>query len=138
MINLIPVLTARVDHDLKAVHWEPAIIKADDTLHELYRLIGCDLVQFVRLQLGEDVFDVWCDEEFAIKGEKMVPTLGIDTGGSEPVILCNNLVITRTDEDGNTTGLKQTDFHKLINYAFVDSQKILLRFMEELEGLQRA
>ena len=92
----IQVLTLEVNHKIKAIIPHVRFIDSEKTLEELYRIIGCDSIDLVRIEVDGKFFDIYCDDEFLLK-EKPVPTLFL----SDEQVLCGNLVFTTCDKDGN-------------------------------------
>lgn len=74
------------------------------TLHELYRLIGCSLVDVVRLT---DVIDMWLDDEGLYNSQTVnrLATLLARTYGFTHQPYFGTAVIARCDRNGNTAGL---------------------------------
>lgn len=63
----IQVLTLEVDHKIKAIIPHVRFIDSDNTLSELYKLIGCDLIDIAQVEVGGKYFDVYCNDEFLLK-----------------------------------------------------------------------
>ena len=112
----IQVLTLEVDNKNKVIVPHVRFIDSDNVLSELYRIIGCDLVELVQVEVGGKFYDVYCDEEFLLK-EKPVPTLFL----SGEQVLCGNLVFTTCDEEGKLGGVKEEDIGKLIDFILVQA-----------------
>ena len=85
-------------------------IAADDTLQELRRIIGCDLVTCTEIEVGGKLYDVWSDDE-GLMVEKPVPTLYVN----DDLVLFGNLVFA-TNNEGETAGLEQVDVARLLLY----------------------
>ena len=115
----IQVLTLEVDHKIKAIIPHVRFIDSDNVLSELYRIIGCALVEVVQVKVEGKFYDVYCDEEFLLK-EKPVPTLYLN----DEQVLCGNLVFTTCDEDGKFGGVTENDIDKLINFILVQAVKL--------------
>ena len=114
----IQVLTLEVDHKIKAIIPHVRFIDSDNVLSELYRIIGCDLVELVQVEVGGKFYDVYCDEEFLLK-EKPTPTLYLNA----EQVLCGNLVFTTCDENGKLGGVTEEDIDKLIDFILIRAVK---------------
>ena len=115
----VKVLTLEVDHKIKAIVPHVRFIDSDNTLEEMYRLIGCDLIDIAQVEVGEKFFDVYCDDEFFLK-EKPVPTLFLE----DESVLCGNLVFTTCDRDGKLEDISEKDIDKLIDFILVQAVKL--------------
>ena len=113
------VLTLEVDHKIKAIVPHVRFIDSSKTLSELYKIIGCDLVEVVQVEVGGKFFDVYCDEEFLLNNNP-VSTLFL----SDEQILCGNLVFTTCDEEGKLGSVTENDIDKLINFILVQAVKL--------------
>ena len=115
----IKVLTLEVDYKLKGIF--PKVREIENSLESFYKIIGCDMIDIVQIEVEGKFFDVICDDEFLLK-EKPVPTLFIDNEN----VLCGNLIFMTCDEEGNTQGLTDEDIQKLTNYIL--EQAFRLRY----------
>lgn len=113
----IKVLTLEVDHELKGIFQQVRLI--ENGLESFYKIIDCDLIEIVQIEVEGKFYDVICDEEFLLK-EKPVPTLFIDNEN----VLCGNLIFTTCDEDGKTQGLTDTDIKILMEYILKQAFKM--------------
>ena len=52
-------------------------ISPDNVLNDLYKILNCELVTCVEIQVGGKFFDVWSDDEALLK-DKPVPNLYVD------------------------------------------------------------
>lgn len=80
----------------------------EDSLDQLYKLIGCERVDYVEITLDNDQYDLWCDDEFLLKQEEEVLGLAwYDQSHStaNPTVILGNAVITHTNDEGETTGM---------------------------------
>ena len=115
----IQVLTLEVDHKNKVIVLHVRFIDSDNVLSELYKIIGCDLVKVVQVEIEGKFYDVYCDEEFLLK-EKPVPTLYINA----EQILCGNLVFTTCDTDAKRGSVTEEDIGKLIDFILIQAIKL--------------
>ena len=84
---------------------KPFVFNSDtDTLHMLYNLIGCTLVQVV--SMDKDI-DLWVDEEGLLSSEFYVTQFDFN---NERHRYAGNVVILKTDwKTGNTTGFENLE-----------------------------
>lgn len=115
----IKVLTLEVDYKKKVIIPHVRFIDSDNVLSELYRIIGCDPVEVVQVEVEGKFYDVYCDEEFLLK-EKPIPTLYLNA----EQVLCGNLVFTTCDEEGKLGGVTKEDIDKLIDFILVQAVKL--------------
>ena len=115
----VKVLTLEVDHKIRAIIPHVRFIDSDNTLEEMYRLIGCDLIDIAQVEVGGKFFDVYCDDEFLLK-EKPVPTLFLE----DEQVLCGNLVFTVCDKDGKLEDISEEDIDKLIDFILIQAVKL--------------
>lgn len=83
----------------------------DKRLKEMYGCLNCDYVECVQVNIDGEQYDLWCDEEFLLKGKKF-PTLYIN----EELIIYGNFLFARSNEDGEMISLKSEDFGKIISF----------------------
>ena len=120
----IKVLTLEVNHEMKGIFPNVRII--ENSLENFYKIIGCDLIDIVQIEVAGKFYDVICDEEFLLK-EKPVPTLFVN---SEQV-LCGNLIFTTCDENGKTQGLTDEDIQNLTTYI-INQAFELRKYLSEI------
>ena len=100
-------------------------IAADDTLQELRRIIGCDLMTCTEIEVGGKFYDVWSDDE-GLLVEKPVPTLYI----SDDLVLFGNLVFA-TNNESETAGLEQADVVRLLLYLDQQAKELERWFVRQ-------
>ena len=100
-------------------------IAADDTLQELRRIIGCDLMTCTEIEVGCKFYDVWSDDE-GLLVEKPVPTLYI----SDDLVLFGNLVFA-TNNESETAGLEQADVVRLLLYLDQQAKELERWFVRQ-------
>ena len=94
-------------------------LDSENILDEMYKIIGCDLVELVEIEVEGKFYDVYCDEEFLLKNNP-VPTLFIDS----EQILCGNLIFTTRDEEGNAADITNDDVKKLTKFISKQENKL--------------
>ena len=110
------ILTLEVNHEEKSLIPHIRAIDEADTLNEYYRLLGCQCIDMVAIDVDGYSYDVVCDDEGLFR-EPMVPTLYI----SEEQVLFGNLAFVKIDEEGYTVGLEKEDIERLLHY--IENQK---------------
>lgn len=95
-------------------------ISHDNVLKDLYKILNCDLVTCVEIEVGGKFFDVWADDEALLK-DKPVPNLYVD----DELIFFGSVAFAKTDEDGEMVGLDSDDIHLLWDFALAQFPKLL-------------
>ena len=95
-------------------------IAPDNVLHDLYKILNCELVTCVEIQVGGKFFDVWSDDEALLK-DKPVPNLYVD----DELIFFGSVAFAKTDEDGELIGLNSDDIHLLWDFYLAQFPKLL-------------
>ena len=95
-------------------------ISPDNVLHDLYKILNCDLVTCVEIEVGGKFFDVWSDDEALLK-DKPVPNLYVD----DELIFFGSVAFAKTDEDGELVGLDSDEIHLLWDFAIAQFPKLL-------------
>ncbi len=98
-------------------------ISHDNVLHDLYKILNCELVTCVEIEVGGKFFDVWSDDEALLK-DKPVPNLFVD----DELIFFGSVAFAKTDEDGELVGLDSDEVHLLWNF-YLDSFPKLFNFL---------
>lgn len=119
----LQVLTLEIDHELKGIFPHVREIDSTDVLNEMYKIIGCEMIDIVQIEAEGKNYDVYCDDEFLLK-EKPVPTLYLDNEN----VLCGNLVFTTCDEEGNVAEVSDDDIKILTEYILVQAFKLHFYF----------
>ena len=95
-------------------------ISPDNVLHDLYKILNCDLVTCVEIEVGGKFFDVWSDDEALLK-DKPVPNLYVD----DELIFFGSVAFAKTDEDGELVGLDSDETHLLWDFYLAQFPKLL-------------
>lgn len=105
-------------------------IDENNTLHEMYRLLHCDIVEHASFYFDGMEYDLWFDEEFLLKpGPYMATFLLGECKPGNCQIVCGSWMISRSDEQGCTIGLTKNDIKKLMRY--IDINRKLLHIAIE-------
>ena len=116
--SLLKVFTLEVNDNTISPHVRH--ISPDNVLHDLYKILNCDLVTCVEIEVGGKFFDVWADDEALLK-DKPVPNLYID----DELIFFGSVAFAKTDENGELVGLNSDDIHLLWDFAIAQFPKLL-------------
>ena len=116
--SLLRVFTLEVNDHTISPHVR--YISPDNVLQNLYKILNCDLVTCVEIEVGGKFFDVWADDEALLK-DKPVPNLYID----DELIIFGSVAFAKTDEDGEMVGLDSDDIHLLWDFAIAQFPKLL-------------
>ena len=95
-------------------------ISPDNVLNDLYKILNCELVTCVEIEVGGKFFDVWADDEALLK-DKPVPNLYVD----DELIFFGSVAFAKTDEDGELVGLDSDEIHLLWDFAIAQFPKLL-------------
>ena len=95
-------------------------ISPDNVLHDLYKILNCDLVTCVEIEVGGKFFDVWSDDKALLK-DKPVPNLFVD----DELIFFGSVAFAKTDEDGELVGLDSDEIHLLWDFYLAQFPKLL-------------
>ena len=95
-------------------------ISPDNVLKDLYKILNCDLVTCVEIEVGGKFFDVWADDEALLK-DNPVPNLYVD----DKLIIFGAVAFAKTGEDGELVGLDSDDIHLLWDFAIAQFPKLL-------------
>ena len=85
---------------------------------DLKRLLGIDSpLDCIERKVNGKVFDVWIDDEGALKDDDEIAAVTfMEESGNPCELLLGNLLIANHDEEGRTTGLSDEDI-KLVKNA---------------------
>ena len=116
--SLLKVFTLEVNDHTISPHVR--YISPDNVLQNLYKILNCDLVTCVEIEVGGKFFDVWSDDEALLK-DKPVPNLYVD----DELIFFGSVAFAKTDEDGELVGLDSDEIHLLWDFAIAQFPKLL-------------
>ena len=95
-------------------------ILPDNVLHDLYKILNCELVTCVEIEVGGKFFDVWSDDEALLK-DQPVPNLFVD----DELIFFGSVAFAKTNEDGDLIGLDSDEIHLLWDFYLAQFPKLL-------------
>ena len=95
-------------------------ISPDNVLHDLYKILNCQLVTCTEIEVNGKLFDVYSDDEALLK-DKPAPNLYID----DDLIIFGSVAFAKADEEGKLVGLSHEDVQLLWNFALTQFPKLL-------------
>ena len=116
----LKVFTLEVDAATNSISPHVRYISPDNVLHDLYRILNCQLVTCSEIDVDGKLFDVWSDDEALLKPNP-VPNLYID----DDLIIFGSVAFAKSDDEGKLVGLERDDLHLLWNFAQVQFPKLL-------------
>ena len=84
-----------------------------DSLQNLYKLINTDIVEHLNVKVNDKEYDFWFDEEGKLK-EGVKPTYPLFYNEKLYDIIFGNIVVTKSDEEGEITGIPDEEFDSLV------------------------
>ena len=120
MSSPLKVFTLEVDAATNSIFPHVRYISPDNVLHDLYRILNCELVTCTEIDVDGKLFDVWSDDEALLKPNP-VPNLYID----DDLIIFGSIAFAKSDDEGKLVGLERDDLHLLWNFAQVQFPKLL-------------
>ena len=116
----LKVFTLEVDAATNSISPHVRYISPDNVLHDLYRILNCQLVTCTEIDVDGKLFDVWSDDEALLKPNP-VPNLYID----DDLIIFGSVAFAKSDDEGKLVGLERDDLHLLWNFAQIQFPKLL-------------
>ena len=116
----LKVFTLEVDAATNSISPHVRYISPDNILHDLYRILNCQLVTCTEIEVNGKFFDVWSDDEALLKPNP-VPNLYID----DDLIIFGSVAFAKSDDEGKLVGLERDDLHLLWDFAQVQFPKLL-------------
>ena len=120
MTTPLKVFSLEVDTVTKSISPHVRQISPDNVLKDLYRILNCNLVTCIEIEVGGQLFDVWSDDEALLKA-KPVPNLYID----DELIFFGSIAFAKADEEGKMVGLSHEEIQLLWKFSIVQFDKLL-------------
>ena len=92
---------------------EGVTFDTEDSLQNLYKLINTDIVEHLEVDVNGKRYDFWFDEEGKLK-EGTTPTYPLFYNGKLYDVIFGNIVVTKTNEEGETIGIPDEEFDSLM------------------------
>ena len=118
--SLLKVFTLEVNNETNTISPHVRHLSPDNVLEDLYKVLNCDLVTCVEIEVGGKFFDVWADDEALLK-DKPVPNLYVD----DELIFFGSVAFAKTDENGELVGLDSDEIHLLWDFYLAQFPKLL-------------
>ena len=122
------LFTLEVNTETKSITPHVRYISPDNVLKDLYRILNCDLVTCIEIEVNGNLFDVYSDDEALLK-DRPVPNLYID----DDLIIFGSVAFAKANDDGKLVGLSRHDIHMLWDFALKQFPK-LLSFIARQKG----
>ena len=123
----LKVLALELDSDTYSISPHIRYIDSENTLADMYKIIGCDLVTCTGIQINGQYFDVWSDDEALLK-DNSFPSLYVN----DDLVIFGNIIFSKCDDEGKTIGLDNGELQIL--YRFVKNQfSKLLHWLNNLK-----
>ena len=120
MSSPLKVFTLEVDAATNSISPHVRYISPDNVLHDLYRILNCELVTCTEIEINGKFFDVWSDDEALLKPNP-APNLYID----DDLIIFSSVAFAKSGDEGQLIGLERDDVHLLWNFAQAQFPKLL-------------
>ena len=91
--------------DIDSIQMARCLIDNENILNELYKFIGCNMVDCVKFN---DRIDIWCDDEALLKNG----IAGVAIIGEKQLV--GNLIFIGHDGEGNCASLSEGEFNEVI------------------------
>lgn len=91
------------------------VVRADG-LDDYYKLIDCRCIDIVSRRIGENVYDIICDDEGLLVDSPRVSA--VDSAG-QPMLVGNLLIAGLADEEGHLTDLTADDIDYIAKRVLV-------------------
>ena len=120
MTSPLRLFTLEVNSASNSITPHVRYISPDNVLHDLYKILNCEIVTCTEIQVNDKLFDVWSDDEALLKNNPS-PNLYIDND----LIIFGSVAFAKADDDGKLVGLSQNDIHLLWDFALKQFPKLL-------------
>lgn len=114
------LFSLEVNTETKSITPHVRYISPDNVLKDLYKVLNCQLVTCIEIEVKGKFFDVYADDEALLK-EKPVPNLYID----DDLIIFGSIAFAKADEEGKLVGLTHDDVQLLWHFALAQFPKLL-------------
>ena len=102
-------------------------LQPDTILHDMYKILDCNLVTCNEIQINGQYFDIWSDDE-ALLVDSPFPSLYIN----DDLVIFGNLLFAKSDNEGKVVGLDFDDPPLIFNF-FLNQFPKLLNWFEKFE-----
>lgn len=91
-----------------------------------YPLLNCDIIDIVSRKIGDNYYDIVCDDEGLFK-DPLIPTcVNFNENGKLEEVIHGNVFICKTDEEGELTSLTEKETEEILknSIAILHKDKI--------------
>lgn len=120
MNSPLKVFTLEVDAATYSISPHVRYISPDNVLKDLYRILNCELVTCIEIEVNGKLFDVYSDDEALLKPNP-VPNLYID----DNLIIFGSVAFAKADDEGKLVGLTHDDVQLLWNFCLKQFPRLL-------------
>ena len=119
-LSQLRIFTLECDATINSISPHVRYISSDNVLKDLYRILNCELVTCIEIEVNGKLFDVYSDDEALLKPNP-VPNLYID----DDLIIFGSVAFAKADDEGKLVGLTHDEVHLLWNFSLVQFPKLL-------------
>lgn len=87
----------------------PYVVEIDGSLDSYYQILKCDMFDIATRRIGENYYDIYCDDEGLFKCNPIVSAM---SPNNHPMLV-GNLFITKTDDEGETISLTDQEIEEV-------------------------
>lgn len=87
----------------------PYIAEIDGTLNSIYQILKCDTFNIATRRIGENYYDIYCDDEGLLKCNPVVSAM---FSNHQPMLV-GNLFVTKTNDEGETISLTDEEIEEV-------------------------
>lgn len=95
----------------------------DTFLHEYYKILNCDTIDIISRKIGNNYYDIICDDEGLLKANPIPSMLVVDDADRIIQFLVGNIYIVKHDEDGNEISLNNDEIDEVMSNIYIISCK---------------
>ena len=81
------------------------------SLEEYYNILNCTTFDIASRRIGENVYDIYCDDEGLLQCNPIVSAVSSDRNP----MLVGNLFVTKTNDEGETISLTQEEISEVLD-----------------------
>lgn len=105
-----------------------------ESYKDFYELLGCRLFDIPKRQIGEDVFDIYCDDEALLKKELPQVSLAyFDRFGNIVDAIYGNVFICKHDSEGETISLTDKEVSEILKNEVILQDVETKKYTTQLE-----
>ena len=105
-VNNNVIHATRVEYDTKDKNY----------LDAYYKVLNCDTFDIARRRIGNNYYDIYCDDEGLFKENNKPSAITFD-GARVVEVLVGNLFICKADKNGETIGLTDKEMDEIFEYV---------------------